>query len=377
MNNQQAVYEAELSRSGVAAFVSRGVRRTGPGRRHEVLGWGGYGSVVLGLGFVAALVPHRIWGLIAAAGCRSVAVAVAALRRRGPRWGYERGLRRSGWQDRRRFRVMGWPHLSRAVAIAGAVVLPLLVLVLLTDRAQLAIAEVERSADLLMHAGSLYVPGLSAVADYYPYLPGMAVFGLLHALLGNGPLKAARWRVAGIFPFTMAGAAAALARLPPRRKGRGSGIAEYGRGGAVPWSAGATLAGSAAALPFALAAPSPSLGTSWRTRSVWARRPRRLRAHCRVASWPSTQTPVKTGRDEAAGTYLLITFEEPVRPPPRHGLWLRPQSHRAGRLSSPASRNAETAAVNVSGAAWWIRCPTGTVATRPRGMRRAISATPS
>ncbi|MFF2809982.1 glycosyltransferase family 87 protein [Streptomyces sp. NPDC058000] len=97
------------------------------------------------------------------------------------------------------------------LAVMGSVVVPLLLLVL-DGSAQLEVAVVERSGDLLLHSGSPYVPAPVTVADYNPYLPGMAVFGLPHAVFGDGPLTDARWWMAGTFFLTTAAAARALAR---------------------------------------------------------------------------------------------------------------------------------------------------------------------
>lgn len=64
---------------------------------------------------------------------------------------------------------------------------PLLLLVLL-GRAQLEVDVLARSADSLLATGSPYAPGPVTVADFDPYLPAMAVFGIPHALFGEGPL---------------------------------------------------------------------------------------------------------------------------------------------------------------------------------------------
>ncbi|MEK8144055.1 hypothetical protein NKH18_25710 [Streptomyces sp. M10(2022)] len=99
--------------------------------------------------------------------------------------------------------------------MAGAVLLPLVVLAA-TGRAQSEVAVVERSARLLLDTGSPYLPDPAGVDEYNPYLPGMSVFGLPDALLGQGPWTDARWCFAGVFVLTMA-AALRIARHPVRR----------------------------------------------------------------------------------------------------------------------------------------------------------------
>lgn len=74
---------------------------------------------------------------------------------------------------------------AAGVAVLGAVVLPLILLVL-KGRHQSEVMVVERSAHLLLHTGSPYLPDPAVVTDYNPYLPAMALFGLPRALLGNG-----------------------------------------------------------------------------------------------------------------------------------------------------------------------------------------------
>nr|WP_063772703.1 glycosyltransferase 87 family protein [Streptomyces sp. CT34] len=109
-------------------------------------------------------------------------------------------------------------HLPAAVAVAGSVILPLAVLAL-SGRAQLEVSVVERAGGLLLSSGSPYVPTPSEVADYNPYLPGMAVFGLPHAIFGARQLADARWWMAGAFLLSMTGAAVTLLRGVPRGPG--------------------------------------------------------------------------------------------------------------------------------------------------------------
>ncbi|MED7955481.1 glycosyltransferase 87 family protein [Kitasatospora sp. NPDC058406] len=74
---------------------------------------------------------------------------------------------------------------AAAVALLGAVLVPLAVLAL-QGRHQSEVMVVERSAHLLFTTGSPYLPDPVTVTDYNPYLPGMAVFGVPRALLGDG-----------------------------------------------------------------------------------------------------------------------------------------------------------------------------------------------
>ncbi|MFD0408000.1 glycosyltransferase 87 family protein [Kitasatospora sp. NPDC127116] len=135
-------------------------------------GWAGAFPVLSGLG------PHRSWGTFAACGYLSAALAVALVRRRGR-------------------------EVSVAVAAVGAVLVPLLVLVL-DGRGQSEVGVIERSGSLLLHTGTPYLAEPASVAQYTPYLPGMALLGLPRALLddtplGGSPLGDARLWCAAVF----------------------------------------------------------------------------------------------------------------------------------------------------------------------------------
>ncbi|MFJ5676985.1 glycosyltransferase 87 family protein [Streptomyces sp. NPDC093097] len=199
MKNQLTCKTKDLEPRGGPAGEPSASRREGGvhrGRRnHEVWVWSVCAVAAAGLGLLTTLPPHRTWGLFAATGYGCAAVA-AALRARG----------------RLTHRVpTAIAELPAILAVVGAVVLPLLLLVL-TDSAQLEVAVVERSGDLLLSSGSPYIPTPATVPDFNPYLPGMAVFGLPHAMFGDGPLTDARWWMAGVFLLTMAGAATTLVR---------------------------------------------------------------------------------------------------------------------------------------------------------------------
>ncbi|MFB8202909.1 glycosyltransferase 87 family protein [Kitasatospora purpeofusca] len=156
-------------------------------------GWAGAFPLVSGLG------PHRSWGLCAAAGYLAAAVAVLVLPRRWARAG------------------------SVAVALLGAVLVPLFVLVV-GGQGQSEVAVIERSGELLLRHGTPYLAEPRTVAEYTPYLPGMALFGLPRALFGTDGWPA---RVAGDARLWCAAAflgclAAAVlpTRLRPGRPGR-------------------------------------------------------------------------------------------------------------------------------------------------------------
>ncbi|MFD8478889.1 hypothetical protein [Kitasatospora sp. NPDC059673] len=73
------------------------------------------------------------------------------------------------------------------VAALSAVLLPLGALAL-TGHHQSEVTVVERSAALLLHTGSPYLPHPVHVVDYNPYLPAMSLFGLPRLVLGEaGP----------------------------------------------------------------------------------------------------------------------------------------------------------------------------------------------
>ncbi|MGO4462828.1 glycosyltransferase 87 family protein [Streptomyces sp. M-16] len=127
--------------------------------------------------------PHRLWGCCAAAGYLVAAGATA----------------------------VGRPRSARAAALTGAVVLPLLYLVL-TGQGQSEVGVIERSGRLLLDSGRLYVDRPGGVEEYTPYLPGMALLGLPRALLGGGDGWAVRllgdariWCAAALFTSLWAG----------------------------------------------------------------------------------------------------------------------------------------------------------------------------
>ncbi|MFI0113837.1 hypothetical protein [Streptomyces globisporus] len=153
------------------------------------LWWALCAAAALGLAVCSSLGPHRVWGAAAALGY--LAAALLAARGRTPR-------------------------TAGAVALAGAVLLPLLWL-LAVDRAQLEVRVVARSAGLLLAEGTPYLQHPVVPEDFNPYLPGMAVFGLPEAVAGPGPLTDPRLWMGAAFLGALALALPAGARSAPLR----------------------------------------------------------------------------------------------------------------------------------------------------------------
>lgn len=178
--------------------------------RPDVLFWLGCAVFALSLALVTTLTPHRIWGA-----CAAVGYAVAAeLARRAPR---------------------PWSGRSAVTALLGSVVVPL-ALLMTVGAAQSEVHVVEHSGSLLLDSGSPYVPHPAGVDDYNPYLPGMALFGIPHALFGGTPLADARVWFCAVFLVSMLVAA--------RRTGRGC----VGADGKPRGPAGKSMAGAVLAL---------------------------------------------------------------------------------------------------------------------------------
>ncbi len=132
--------------------------------------WAVYALVALAFALVSDLGPHRAWGALAAVGYAVAAVLACRVRSR---------------------------PAARMAAVAGAVVVPLVSLV--TARlGQLEVAVVERSGELLLTTGNPYVTAPAVVADFNPYLPGMALLGVLP---GD-----ARWWTGAVFAACLAAA---------------------------------------------------------------------------------------------------------------------------------------------------------------------------
>ncbi|WOT36077.1 glycosyltransferase 87 family protein [Streptomyces coeruleorubidus] len=158
-----------------------GLRQTPRGARRDGLYWAGSAVFALALAAVTTLPAHRVWGVCAAVGYAGAAVLAG----RTP---------------------YAWGRASAVAAVAGSVLLPLAVLMVL-GTAQSEVGVVEHSGDLLLATGSPYAPHPSLVDDFNPYLPGMALLGVPHALLGDTPLTDARLWFAAVFLGALAVAA--------------------------------------------------------------------------------------------------------------------------------------------------------------------------
>ncbi|WP_051969981.1 glycosyltransferase 87 family protein [Kitasatospora azatica] len=110
---------------------------------------------------VSNLANQKLWGQVAAPAYLLAGIAVISLPRR----------------------YAG--RVAACIALLGAVLLPLGVLAA-QGRHQSEVMVVERSAQLLLHTGTPYLPDPSKVTDFNPYLPAMTLFGLPRAVLGSG-----------------------------------------------------------------------------------------------------------------------------------------------------------------------------------------------
>ncbi|MER5886188.1 hypothetical protein ABT160_20390 [Streptomyces sp. NPDC001941] len=200
-----SVTSATTSTTSMSATAMDVTSATSAPHRWEPRAWAGCAVAAAGLAVLTDLAPHRIWGWCAATGY----AAAALVARRGAR-------AREGVPEGRLL-----PATPVLLALLGSAVLPLLVLVVL-GKGQLEVEVVERSGDLLLSTASPYVEVPRAVAEFNPYLPGMALFG---ALPGD-----ARWWTGGVFAVTL---------LMTVRVGAGAngrvGAGASGRPGLVPY----------------------------------------------------------------------------------------------------------------------------------------------
>ncbi|WP_274033805.1 hypothetical protein [Streptomyces sp. MMBL 11-1] len=165
------------------------LHRDRPALPGDAAWWAFCAATALALAAFSSLGPHRVWGAAAALGY--VAAAVLAARGRSPR-------------------------TAGAVAVTGAVLLPLLVL-LAVDRAQLEVDVVARSAGLLLSEGTPYLERPFTPEDFNPYLPGMAAFGIPEAVAGPGSLTDPRLWMGAAFLGAFALALPAGARREAAR----------------------------------------------------------------------------------------------------------------------------------------------------------------
>ncbi|MEW2813168.1 glycosyltransferase 87 family protein [Streptomyces massasporeus] len=166
--------------------------------------------------------PHRVWGVSACLGYLCAAVAALSSRSRGR-------------------------AVSVCLALGGAVVVPFVLLVL-TGTAQSEVGVVERSGLLTLRQATPYLPEPHTVGEVTPYLPGMAVFGLPRAVLGeSGPLTrllgdARLWCAVAFLGCLWA------ARRAIRRPAGGA--SAVGGGASRGYAVGAFVASPAVALPL-------------------------------------------------------------------------------------------------------------------------------
>lgn len=195
--------------------------------------------------FITAPEPHRVWGMSACLGYLCAAVAALSAR-----------------------------PLGRAVpvclALCGAVVVPFVLLVL-TGTAQSEVGVIERSGLLTLRQATPYLPDPHTVGEVTPYLPGMAVFGLPRAVLGeSGPLPgllgdARLWCAAALLGCLWA------ARRAMRRPAGGP--SAVGGGASRGYAVGAFVASPAVALPLCVSGVDlPLTGLLFLTLAFAARR---------------------------------------------------------------------------------------------------------
>lgn len=171
-----------------ALLTPSDLHRDRPALPGDAAWWTFCAATALALGTFSSLGPHRVWGAAAALGYTAAAVLAASGRS---------------------------PRTAGAVAVTGAVLLPLLVL-LAVDRAQLEVDIVARSAGLLLSEGTPYRERPTVPEDFNPYLPGMAVFGIPEAVAGPGVFTDPRLWMGAAFlgAFALALPAAARGEAP-------------------------------------------------------------------------------------------------------------------------------------------------------------------
>jgi phosphatidylinositol alpha-1,6-mannosyltransferase len=158
----------------------------------------------------AKYVTHQVWGAFAVVAYALASLATVVLPRR-------------------------WVAESvTAISVVGAVLAPLAVLTM-SGRGQSEVGVVERSADLLVRHGAMYMPDPQQRLDYNPYQPGMSVFGLPYQLIRNDPatgmrgavvtvLGDARIRFALVFVISLFASWALLRQAGPDGERRACGL---------------------------------------------------------------------------------------------------------------------------------------------------------
>jgi hypothetical protein len=155
-------------------------------RRALAIVFAGCAIFALLVAIFSNLVTHRFWGTAGACGYGLAAVAALGFRP-GPGWLGRHGRSvGAGWLGRH------GADVAVVVAIVGALFVPLIWMAA-TNQQQPEVMVVARSAELLIHHGTVFEPDttLSSTTnpnDFDPYLPLMAVFGLPKALFGTSVL---------------------------------------------------------------------------------------------------------------------------------------------------------------------------------------------
>ncbi|MFD5220516.1 glycosyltransferase 87 family protein [Streptomyces tendae] len=259
--------------------------------------------------FITAPESHRLWGTCACVGYLCAAVAALSARPCGR-------------------------AVSVGCAFGGAVVVPL-VLLFLTGAAQSEVGVVERSGLLTLHQATPYLADPRSVAEVTPYLPGMAVFGLPRAVLGDsGPPAAllgdARLWCAAAF-LSCLWAACRASRLPA------GGPPASDSGGLSRHAVGAFVASPVVALPLCVSGVDLPLTGLLFLGLAYAARHRPVAAGLALAAacslkwtaWPAIAVAVsllahRGGRQEAlrgaavavGGTVLLVLPSALMAPGP-------------------------------------------------------------
>ncbi len=257
-----------------------------PGRRLRwCAGWLGCAGWAALFPLISPLGPHRVWGALAAAGYLAAAV-VALLPLPLPLPPSPGGRDRA----RRAVALSGW------TAFGGAVLLPLALLVG-SGSGQSEVSVLARAGELLLAHGSPYLDAPAGPAEVTPYLPGLAAFGLPHALLGRaaGPATDPRLWCATAFLATGRAAWRHLAPTGARSRDR-----DHDRGGRQLRSWRWESVTTASTPPQRTGVPSP------------ARTPTRS-ARVGVLELPSPTQALGTGRTEpaAARTGLVALLASP------------------------------------------------------------------
>ncbi|MFD7083111.1 glycosyltransferase 87 family protein [Streptomyces sp. NPDC059918] len=207
---------------------------------------------------------------------------------------------------------LSWSRAAATTAAVGALGIPLAWLTAV-GLEQMEVGVVERAARHLLETGTPYLAHPVAVRDFNPYLPGMALFGLPHALFGAGVLSSARlWTLAG---FLAVLAAAVAVMVKDERQSRRPAVT-----GAV-W----ITASPVVALPLAIGGVDPvvvafvllALAYAHRGRAVGAGLALGAAAVLKWTAWPAVPVVValmaatrgsRAARTTAAASAVVAAF---------------------------------------------------------------------